>query len=295
LYTDPTGECILTHPCTPSSLWNDLIELERARQAGAQEAGQKIAQALSTPVVRAGVALGEGLRRPDQWLPAVEAFHHRYGPMAFLHDPRDPLAYPLLPGLNGQFMADQAIGAGQHVAGIVCDVSSGDPYRAIAGLSTLGVDLVFLRVSGVRGPAIGNSTRQPGPSVWDIPGIRPRGELIESMVGRSPFLVSNFPVIDRFANGVATSIKSLDLRAATYQDVTKLSRKVLGYIDDMATYQGQPRRWGGVQITQAQITGRALDLVIPAHGVAHEQLLVLAGLQNYAHMVGVRLNLIRLP
>jgi filamentous hemagglutinin len=43
-------------------------------------------------------------------------------------------------------------------------------------------------------------------------------------------LPQNFPVIDRFVSGVATSIKTLDLNAATYQNISALTGKVRGYI-----------------------------------------------------------------
>jgi hypothetical protein len=56
-----------------------------------------------------------------------------------------------------------------------------------------------------------------------------RGNLIENLLGRSPNLAQNFPVIDRFKNGLATSIKSLDLGAKSYQNLTTLPQTVEGY------------------------------------------------------------------
>jgi hypothetical protein len=48
--------------------------------------------------------------------------------------------------------------------------------------------------------------------VWKL-GWAARGRLIEKELGAN--LHPNFPVIDKFRNGVATSIKSIDLNAAT--------------------------------------------------------------------------------
>ena len=118
-------------------------------------------------------------------------------------------------------------------------------------------------------------------SVWEMAPLQ-RGVEVERIVGRSPDLVQNFPTIDRFENGVATSIKSLDLTARSYQNIPKLARTVTGYINEMAVYQGQPSPWGSTTILPNQISSRAVDLVIPATGATPEQLQVLQNLQQYA-------------
>ena len=67
-------------------------------------------------------------------------------------------------------------------------------------------------------------------SVWRL-GWAARGRAIEeAILGRLPSLrsIANFPVIDDFVKGVATSIKSLDLTAATYQNGAALTRKLTG-------------------------------------------------------------------
>jgi RHS repeat-associated protein len=122
-----------------------------------------------------------------------------------------------------------------------------------------------------------------------------RGVAIENQLGRSPQLTQNFPTIDRFVNGTATSIKSLDLSAPTYQDVSNLARTVQRYIDTMAAYQGQPTLWGNVAIQPGQITARAIDLVIPASGTSPAQLAMLQQMQRYAASAGVTLNIIKMP
>jgi RHS repeat-associated protein len=128
-------------------------------------------------------------------------------------------------------------------------------------------------------------------SVWQQNVFR-RGITIEDKAARSPFPSRNFPVIDRFENGVATSIKSIDLNAASYQNIDTLNRTVTKYIDAMATYQGQSPSWGGVRILPSQITATAVDLAIPATGASPAQLAALQKLQEYAQSVGVNLNII---
>jgi len=131
-------------------------------------------------------------------------------------------------------------------------------------------------------------------SVWSQAPLQ-RGVAIENTLGRSSFLAQNFPTIDRFANGIATSIKSIDLSAASYQDIGTLMRTVKGYIDTMAVYQGQLTSWGGVRILPYEMTGRAVDLAIPAGAGTEAQLAALQALQQYAATVGVTLNIIPVP
>ena len=63
----------------------------------------------------------------------------------------------------------------------------------------------------------------------------------------------------------------------------------------MASYQGQQVPWGGVKLYAHPITGRAVDLAIPASGATPVQLAALQVLQQYARSVGVTLNIIRVP
>jgi hypothetical protein len=131
-------------------------------------------------------------------------------------------------------------------------------------------------------------------SIWALPPLE-RGVAAENIIGRSPRLVQNFPTIDRFVNGVATSIKSIDLNAASYQNIGNLTRTVNGYIETMSRYQGQLTPWGGVTINPNQITGLAVDLAIPASGVTQAQLAALQALQQTASNMSVILNIIPIP
>ena len=51
-------------------------------------------------------------------------------------------------------------------------------------------------------------------------------------------LPSNFPGVDIWLDGVVTSIKSIDLNAATYQDAARLTYRLNQYIDQLALYEG---------------------------------------------------------
>jgi RHS repeat-associated protein len=125
-----------------------------------------------------------------------------------------------------------------------------------------------------------------GQNVWKMNPFD-RGWAIEKAIGRSPQLVDNFPTIDRFENGVATSIKSIDLGAKTYQNIGALTSEVQGYVGKVANFNGA--RWGGAEITG--ITGRQLILAIPPNATA-QQMAALQQLQAWAANQGQGVNLI---
>ena len=119
-------------------------------------------------------------------------------------------------------------------------------------------------------------------SVWKL-GWAARGRAIEeAILGRLPSLrsIANFPVIDDFVNGVATSIKSLDLTAATYQNGAALTRKLTEYATKLSQFQGA--RWGGVAIENAEIQGRVLLVALERGAASSEQAAVLKAFQKTA-------------
>ncbi|MDH2240277.1 hypothetical protein N5K27_28690, partial [Pigmentiphaga sp. GD03639] len=125
--------------------------------------------------------------------------------------------------------------------------------------------------------------------VWKLSPLQ-RGQQIEQALGHN--LPGNFPTIDRFENGLATSIKSLDLDAAAYQSATTLNRTLTGYVDKVADFQG--RTWAGIRIRQQDITGRALDLAIPHRGSAEQQAII-SQTVRYGASRGVAVNVIPFP
>jgi hypothetical protein len=101
---------------------------------------------------------------------------------------------------------------------------------------------------------------------WAL-GWAARGQAIEQSLGAN--LPSSFPVIDRFLGGTATSIKSIDLNAATYQNIGSLTSKLNGYVDAVANFNGAT--FSGVAINSSQITARQLQLAIPSGSSAAQQ------------------------
>jgi filamentous hemagglutinin len=138
------------------------------------------------------------------------------------------------------------------------------------------------------GQAAGNAVQ----SVWRMNALQRGAEIEARLGGRSPQLPYNFPGIDRFENGVATSIKSIDLGAKTYQDVGSLTNKVQGYVSDLANWSGST--WPSAPIAPTDISSRILLLAIP-QGATADQLLALQQLQTWAQTVNVTLNTVVVP
>ncbi|WP_425057392.1 hypothetical protein [Sphingomonas leidyi] len=102
----------------------------------------------------------------------------------------------------------------------------------------------------------------------------------------------NFPVIDRFENGIATSIKSIDLDGTSYLTGNGLRNALTRYVDKVADFNGA--RWAGKTIRQSEISGRALDVAVPHSGTAAQQA-TLNQIIKYGSTKGVTVNVIRYP
>ncbi len=95
-------------------------------------------------------------------------------------------------------------------------------------------------------------------AVWEL-GWAARGMEISDRFGAN--LPGNFPVIDSWLNKIATSIKSVDLRTATYQNAPRLTYRVNNYIDKLALFDGATFDVWDIESTE--IKGRVLNIVVP--------------------------------
>lgn len=105
-------------------------------------------------------------------------------------------------------------------------------------------------------------------------------------------LPGNFPTIDRFSNGIATSIKSIDLDAASYLSGNGLRNTLTRYVDKVADFNGA--NWAKVRIQPNQITGRSLEVVVPHGGNAAQQA-TLADIIKYGSSQNVTVKVITVP
>jgi hypothetical protein len=113
-----------------------------------------------------------------------------------------------------------------------------------------------------------------------LPAWAARGRYFEVRLGRT--LHPNFPTIDKFSDGVATSIKSIDLNAATYQDATHLAYRVRQYINDVSEFDGAT--WANYEVNSSEIKRRAVSLAIPKGSMTTAQREELDSLRLWARM-----------
>jgi RHS repeat-associated protein len=129
-------------------------------------------------------------------------------------------------------------------------------------------------------------------SVWSLaPG--PRGLAIESQLGGN--LPAGFRVIDRFENGTATSIKSIDLNAATYQNPRALGSRLNGYADSLAAWTGQTTPYGGVVIQPGMVSTKTLQIAIPPGTMSPAHQAVFNAAAQRAQAAGVNFVVTPIP
>lgn len=158
---------------------------------------------------------------------------------------------------------------------------------ALAKTQSKADEAAILIRSGVKRVSQG-APNNVGRGVWDDgPGIR--GEIIEQRLGKN--LPGNFKTIDKFENGVATSIKSMDLGAKTYANPDAITRVGRGYIDKVADYNGGT--WAQITIDRSHISRRALDLAVPP-GATASQKQALQSLVEYGRGKGVTVNIVEI-
>ncbi len=97
--------------------------------------------------------------------------------------------------------------------------------------------------------------------VWEKDNFT-RGTLFrEKYGGNLPF---NFPVISRFKDHEAMSIKSIDTTSPYYQNLSKLDSVVKEYIEDLAGFSGA--KWGNTVVDGKDIHSKKLLIILPRNG-----------------------------
>ena len=111
-----------------------------------------------------------------------------------------------------------------------------DLIRAGGDFAVMGI--AFKALGGIAGQLLKNA----GNSLWKVASIN-RGFVYESMLNlKGTFKTSNFPIIDAFYQGVATSVKTLNLAAKSYSKGNTVFNRLKGYVDELSNFQGAA--WG---------------------------------------------------
>lgn len=124
--------------------------------------------------------------------------------------------------------------------------------------------------------------------VWNLDKIK-RGREIRRLQGANlPF---NFPVISKYENGLAASIKSLNLDEVYYHNTVNLQNKIKGYIRKLQEFNGG--KSGSVTIDGSQVYRKELILVVPETDITGPQLKTLNNCVDIAKENGISLKIVK--
>jgi large repetitive protein len=187
--------------------------------------------------------------------------------------------------------------AGVDLGTIAYDASIGVLTDGALGAALPGLGSFAARFTPIA--RAGQLLQRAAGSVWNAtPFVR--GRLIEEgILGRLPSTlqagVKNFPVIDDFFRGVATSIKSIDVTAKTYQNTSSLIYKIMRDAGKLAAFDGA--EYGGYQVAAHEVEKRVLVVVVEEGAVTAEQAeaLVQATRQARAAYPGVEIAITPMP
>ena len=143
--------------------------------------------------------------------------------------------------------------ARQEKGKAMMSIFSPDNIGAILGIAMGAGEAPQRTMHSVRRLATSTSS-----SVWKLHPFE-RGWAIEKQLGGWG---NNFPVIDKFEKGIATSIKSLDLNAKSYQNSNRVFNTLKRYIDDLVGFDGAT--WRTINVRGSKIVGKQLDLALPS-------------------------------
>ena len=143
---------------------------------------------------------------------------------------------------------------GEVTQQLAYDAAMGVAFSAVGGgILRFAPRLLKIRPRGWSVPVGGRASR----SVWNL-GNHARGEAIERLIlARPRTLPWNYPVIDDFAGGIAHSIKSIDLTAAS-RGASSVKSLIRGAARDLDEFV--PRNWGTARLANQPVNGRLLTV-----------------------------------
>lgn len=106
-----------------------------------------------------------------------------------------------------------------------------------------------------------------------LTGWKVEGTLKGKFMAAGESLPSNFPVVDGWfaSKGRLTSIKSIDLKAATYQDMEALEARLGDYVRQLESFEGNMQPIQGIKIRPERINEKVLHLGVPDGSITEAQ------------------------
>jgi hypothetical protein len=126
---------------------------------------------------------------------------------------------------------------------------------------------------------------EPPATEWEL-GWGARGVALERQrLAGERTLPANTPTIDDFPQGVALSIKSIDLNAPWYGNPVNLSRQIDRYVNQLQAFDALS--WGRIEIEKQDIQGKVLDIVVPTNSGTPTQQQAIAAAIERARALGI--------
>lgn len=122
-------------------------------------------------------------------------------------------------------------------------------------------------------------------SVWDLPPLE-RGVPVEKGAGVN--IGGNYPVIDDLRGGVATSVKSIDLKAPSYQKPGAVESRIKGQVNRLDRFQGVDQ--SGFDSRGPFMNQKVLDVYVPKNSISPSQASQMSRAASYASSRGITVN-----
>ncbi len=126
--------------------------------------------------------------------------------------------------------------------------------------------------------------------IWKVSGRKQRISVSQRFEANLPAM---YPVINKYENGVATSIKIMNLNAFMYKDAERLGRVLRRHVDDLANFDGYSMK--DFSLHGSQIKARELVIVAPENWAPDEkQKEIVATIIKEATNKNVRMEIVRM-
>jgi hypothetical protein len=126
-----------------------------------------------------------------------------------------------------------------------------------------------------------------------LTGWKVEGTLKDKFMAAGEALPNSFPVVDGWAfdKGLVTSIKSIDLRSKTYQDMKNFETLVDGYVKQLEGWDGSERGFLGITIRSKHVKEKMLHLGVPDGAMSSEQRDVLTKIAKQLESSGAKVKI----
>ena len=222
----------------------DAIALEAKTTTRATiEGGKRAARAVGSAI--------DNLTQPEVEIPGV-------GKVKYPRDFGKPADKPLIHVLMSQ--ADDLSGASR-------------PGRLLVN----GKDGALIKFEKLKHLEISETVGDASNSHWTganfLTGWKVEGTLKDKFMEVGESLPSNFPVVDGWfaSKGRLTSIKSIDLKAATYQDMEALEARLGDYVRQLESFEGNIQPIQGIKIRPERVNEKVLHLGVPDGSITEAQ------------------------